>query len=136
MEESCFCIDIDLKPIMIHSNKDLRKDVKINPFFENKIILKHFFEYWPYDHSNLPYNVIDRRSMQKLFRYIRERKFNTEDIILSEESKRSKKISSKKHRNCLNQTHDYFCYIEFLDAQIMLLKNFSLLHLETLQKLV
>ena len=109
-----------------YSKEDFYAEFKNNHFFENKIILKRMLTY------------IDGLQLQQLldpFKNIREHESEI-NYTLGKRYFFDEKISFKKHRNCLNQVHNCFCYIEFLDARSILFNDVRNLNLETLQKLV
>ena len=109
-----------------HSKEDFYAEFKNNHFFENKLILKRMLTY------------IDGLQLQQLldpFKNIREHESEI-NYTLGKRYFFDEKSGFKKHRNCSNQVHSCFCYIELLDARSILFNDVRIPNLETLQKLV
>ena len=112
-----------------YSKEDFHEEFKNNQFLENKIILKQMFTYADVD-------LMKKISKQILFKNIRDPELKIKDKLRNLQLYTCEKISLKKHRNCSNQAHNCFCYIEFLNAQSILFNDVRILNLETLQKLL
>ena len=112
-----------------YSKRDFHAEFKKNKFFENKIILKQMLTYADVD-------PMKKISKQILFKNIRDPESKIKDSLKNLQLYTGEKSGLKKHRNCSNQVHSCFCYIELLDARSILFNDVRIPNLETLQKLV
>ena len=110
-----------------YSQENFGEDLKKNHFFENATIFKLIEEHYLFCTST-------NSSKQMLFKNIREPEFLMKDDFRILQRCKEGAISCKKHRNCSNEVHNRFCYVEYLDAPFLL--QYKILNPLTLSKLV